>query len=274
MDFKGKAFIVTGASGGIGSEVAKVLVGAGALVVGCDLKRPSLVRRPNYRHVLGDVCNPATMRDCLKATDGNKLSGVVLCAAKGPFDKDPVSTIGTNYLAVIQCIGLVSRSLKEWGSVVTIGSIAGLRMREKEKAKWAWLLKIGKRREWKQKLNSLSSALPNSEAYKISKWALMESLPRLTKDLVRSKVRLNCLVLGPTKTGMSRTLWHDKPRAWKKYVSEIPFGVENSPKDVAQLAVVLLADFSKMVDGSFISVEGGWRLFHNNANRSSPRKFN
>lgn len=104
--------------------------------------------------------------------------------------------------------------------------------------------------------------LSGREAYALSKWGVLKATKHFAREYGSRRIRVNCVVSGPTKTAMSQPLWSEAPQYWNKIISENPFKEANSAKDVAGLIAFLLSPASKMIHDSFIHIDGGWYSYH------------
>lgn len=194
------------------------------------------------------------------ATLGGRVGGLVLCAARGPIHPDPVEIVQTNHDASVRNALGCEAAFVEWASVVLLSSTAGFR--SQHRSRWLSLLDEpyggGKRTDLWAEIATMSP----QEAYTLSKWAVNRSMLRLGRRLAGQRVRVNCVAPGPILTRMSEPLWRHRPEEWSDLVKESPVGMPCEADDVAAVVEWLCTEAARMVFGSFLHVDGGWRLRH------------
>lgn len=118
------------------------------------------------------------------------------------------------------------------GSIINIASIAGIRAR------------------------------PGLNAYCASKGAAIMLSKALAIELAPFKIRVNVINPGPAETPMlGKFINGDEAEveAGKKdiFISSVPLGTLIQPEDIAQAALYLASDLSKIVTGEVMNVDGG-----------------
>ena len=197
-----KHALITGASGGIGGEIAVLLAAEGWRVGLCGrnkLKLDAIASRCQGQAdvFVGDVTDAEAMNDWLLQADARApVECIVACAGvggggvlAGPEGESPETArrvIGVNVMGVVNAIApLVEKMASRGkGQIVLVSSVAGL------------------------------IALPDSPAYCASKAALVaygESLRRLLK---RRGVFVSVVCPGFVDTDMVRSLPIDPPFMW------------------------------------------------------------
>jgi hypothetical protein len=145
MDFKDQVILITGASNGIGKQLAVDLAARGAVVVGCgrSLARLKEVLKQVRQNSLSslmigcDVGDAEQVRDMVGKVlaDYGKVDVLVNNAGIGmrkPFVETPLTTIEeidrVNYLGALYCTHAVLPSMiaRGNGHIVNISSVAGL----------------------------------------------------------------------------------------------------------------------------------------------------
>jgi NAD(P)-dependent dehydrogenase (short-subunit alcohol dehydrogenase family) len=92
--------------------------------------------------------------------------------------------------------------------------------------------------------------------YGVSKLALIGLVRNLAMELGPQGIRFNAICPGLIKTDFARELW-DKPGIEEKYSKSIPLRRLGNPDDFAGLAVFLASDASKYMTGQALTVCGG-----------------
>lgn len=232
---QGKSLLVTGASKGIGQEVARQCAAAGAQLVICgrDAARldETLQSLPGQGHrAIAAELTDAAARQRL-AADCGPLDGVVhsagirgLAPMKIVSDAFLSQVMDTNYLAPMMLTRhlLARGQIRTGGSLVFLSSIAAL----------TGTVGVG--------------------PYAGSKAALIGSLRPLALELAKRGIRANALCPGLVET----TLITEDKDWFEDSRQRYPLGI-GQPGDVAQACLYFLSDASRKVTGCVFSMDGG-----------------
>jgi short-subunit dehydrogenase len=145
MDIKDRVIVITGASNGIGKQMALDLAARGAVVVGCGRSMPRL------KETLKEVrrVSPASLMIGCDVSDAEQVQGMIAkiiadfdridvlvnnagVGMRKPFAETPLQTIEeimrVNYLGAVYCAHAVLPSMiaRRSGHVVNVSSVAGL----------------------------------------------------------------------------------------------------------------------------------------------------
>ncbi len=234
MEFTGKAIIVTGAAGNVGSAVVRLLAERGARVAAVDTLQEPLQRAvaalPHAASHLAlsghDLLDPAACASIATRTtqafggiDGtvNTVGGFAMAPLgdSGPdlwnslFDVNLKSALNL-YRAIVPTMVAAQR-----GSLVAIGAAAALR------------------------------APAQMAAYAASKSAVLRLTEALAEELKASGVRVNAVLPGTIDTPQNRAAMPDAdPALWVK------------PAEVAEAILFLLSDAASGVTGALLPVGG------------------
>jgi NAD(P)-dependent dehydrogenase (short-subunit alcohol dehydrogenase family) len=238
-----KNILVTGASSGIGKEVAIAVAKMGGNVIlnGRNTVRLNdvaiQINKESTIVVSGDITEQDTIKNIVEALP--KIDGIVHAAGimrllpfKFISSKDLNEMMNVNFTSptLLSLEILKNKKINNNSSIVYISSITG----------------------------SIIGTKANS-MYAASKGAISGMVKGMAIDLAKSKIRVNEVAPGMIETvgGMEFTnvitedaLLEDK----RKY----PLGDYGQPEDVALACVYLLSDASKWVTGSKIVVDGGF----------------
>ena len=231
----GKTVLVTGASKGIGKEVARQCAAAGArlIVAGRDEARlqETLAELPGdgHRALVAELTDADARKKF--AADCGPLDGVVhsagirgLAPMKMVSDTFLAQVMETNYLAPMMLTRhlLAKGQIRPGGSLVFLSSIAAL----------TGTVGVG--------------------PYAGSKAALVGSLRPLALELAKRGIRANALCPGLVETTLitEDKDWFEESR--KRY----PLGI-GEPGDVAQACLYFLSGASTKVTGAVFSMDGG-----------------
>ena len=241
----GRAVIVTGASRGIGAEVARAVVAQGGGVVLVARSEGALrdlagsIDGP-VRAVAGDVADTTTAADALDAAEalGGVLWGLVNNAGVNPFyhpiTDTPLSEwdeiLRVNVLgaaAMARAVGREMATNGQGGRIVNLSSIAGL------------------------------TGLPNIGPYNASKAALDALTRTLAVELGPAGILVNSIAPGTILTEMVEGLMTANPALRDKLVQKAPLGRLGAVAEAAWPIVFLLTDAASFLTGQTIVVDGG-----------------
>lgn len=244
-EFSGKTVLVTGASRGIGREIALDLYERGAAVIAHYNREIGMLRdsfsgadRSRVHFIGGDLSTASGVKSVAAETDGitDRLSGLVNNAGiySGLSLDDETfenwdRVINTNLRSSFFLTKLLKRNLEAaGGSVVNISSVMGV------------------------------APSAGAYAYQASKSALIHITKALSIDLA-PKVRVNCVAPGFTMTDMNRDGWADN--SFRVEVEKsTPLGRWGKPHDISGIVCFLLSDRASFITGQSVLADGGKNL--------------
>src|SRR6267378_6469676 len=100
-------------------------------------------------------------------------------------------------------------------------------------------------------------ALAGRTAYCASKTALLGFTRALALELASEKITVNGISPGPFATEMNTPIMQN-PETNQQFVSNIPLGRWGQPEEVGQLAVYLCSDDASYITGTDFLIDGGW----------------
>jgi 3-oxoacyl-[acyl-carrier protein] reductase len=244
---EGKVAIVTGASKGIGAEVAKHLAAEGAAVVvnyasskaGADKVVGEITNRGGRAvAVQADVANPADIKRLF--AEAKKAFGRldVLVNNAGVYQFAPLDEITPEHyhrqfnLNVLGLILTTQEAVKQFGpaggSVVNVSSVVG------------------------------KLALPGATVYSATKAAVDSITRTLSAELGPKKVRVNAVNPGMVETEGNYTAKEGSD--FRRGVEEkTPLGRIGQVDDIAPAVAFFASDDSKWVTGETLYIAGGYR---------------
>ncbi len=240
----GKTALVTGATGGIGAAIAKVLHGAGAAVAISGtraqvLEELSASLGGARMHVL--PCNLSSAEEVEKLVP-------VAEAAMGGLD------ILVNNAGITRD-GLAMRMKDEdWQAVLDVNLSSAFRlsraaMRGMMKKRWGRIISI----------TSVVGVTgnPGQANYVASKAGIIGLSKSLAQELAARNVTVNCVAPGFIATAMTEVL-NDKQR--ETILSRIPAGRIGGPDDIAAAVLYLASEEAGYVTGQTLHVNGGMAM--------------
>ena len=238
---EGKVIFVTGASSGIGRQIAINCSRMGATIIlnGRNEERLQEVLKElengNHQIAEGDITQKVDISSIIDSLP--KLDGIVHCAgidhrkpAKFMEEEDINRVIGTNFAApiLLQSELLRQKKVKAGASIIFMSSMAA------------------------------NSPSMGHGLYSASKGALISYADCLALELAPRKIRVNCICPGMVWT---KLILQDEvtEEELKKDEETYPLKRYGTPDDIANLAIYLLSDAASWVTSSHISITGGAR---------------
>ena len=246
VSLKGRVAVVTGASRGLGKQIAESLAAAGATVAmvarnGDQLKGAAegiRARGGAAEWLAADVSDENAVAGVAEQVIG-KLGGCdILVNNAGINNRKPVEDF----------------TLAEWNHVIGV-NLTG-----------AFLLCRAfvpgmKKRKFGRILNTTSTmshvSLPHRSVYSASKAGLLGMTKALALELASFNITANGISPGPFATEMNTQLLED-PRRNREFMARIPVGRWGRPEEVGSLAVYLCSDAAGFITGTDIVIDGGW----------------
>ena len=240
----GRRALVTGGASGIGEHTVRALSGAGASVIVADR---NLEGAEKLAEILGeavsavpiDVTDPASVKEVFEGLDRLDIlvnnAGV---AHIGNIEETELEdwrrvfevNVDGVFLVTKQALPLLLAS--GHGSIVNISSVAGL------------------------------TAVGRRFAYCASKGAVIALTRQLAGDYAK-QVRVNCICPGTVHTPfvegyLDKFHKHEKDKVREQLHARQPIGRMGRPDEIAHMVLYLCSDEAEYVQGSVITIDGGW----------------
>ncbi len=243
FDLTGKNALVTGASGGIGAEIARKLHGAGASV------GLSGTRVEPLEALAGELGERAHVLPCnlgdAEAVEALPKSAI---AAMGSLD------ILVNNAGITRDNLFMRMSDEEWSSVLEVNLTSTMRLcrgvlRGMMKARWGRIVNI----------SSVVGATgnPGQGNYAASKAGMVGMSKSLAYEVASRGITVNCVAPGFIETAMTDKLTEDQKA---KILTQIPAGRMGTPGEIAAAALFLASAEAGYLTGTTMHVNGGMAM--------------
>ena len=239
-DFEGLVAIVTGGSSGIGAATLAELAGRGATAVSLDLHPPGDGAGPSYEKV--DIADPAATRAAVDAV-AQRFGGVDVLInnagipAIGTIENNPIEewhrVFAVNLFGVVHASRAALPHLRRssTAAIVNVSSIAAV------------------------------AGLPERAIYSAAKGGVQALSLAMAADLVRERIRVNCVSPGTAETPFVTDLlaMAADPIAQRRSMeSRQPIGRLVSAAEVAWAIAYLASPLSASTTGTVLTVDGGF----------------
>ena len=243
FDLTAKTALVTGATGAIGSGIARALHGQGATVALSGTRREVLDafagELKDRVHVLPCDLADKDAVEALVPSAEEKMGKLDILVANAGVNRDNLfvqlrdedwdKVIAVNLTATFRLTrAAVTRMMRRrWGRVIGISSIVGY------------------------------TGNPGQGNYTASKAGMVGMMKSVAAEYAKRNVTANCIAPGIIASAMIDKL-NDKQR--EAILARVPAGRLGTPADVAAAAVFLASDEAAYVTGQTIHVNGGMAM--------------
>ena len=253
-NFQNKTAIITGASNGIGMEIGKKFLQAGANVVFSDYAKfdlESLIsgissKVGNAHSFYGNLQDRLTVNNLI-ATTINEFGRVdILVNANrtiipsSPLDENQGAlekSLSQNLIATLNVSQLFVKSIIKQtknrknseivGSIINLTSIAA------------------------------DQTIPEMMPYSVSCAALNQMTKSLAVAFANDGIRVNAISLGSIMSSSLRLSLHSNPELQDSIIDATPLGYIAEPEEVADLALFLSSNSASFLTGQVITIDGG-----------------
>lgn len=243
FDLSGKTALITGATGGIGGEIAKALHAQGAVVSISGRNKDKLDALAaelgsNTHAIIADLSNSDGIAALIKDAE----------AAMGQID------------ILVNNAGLTRDNLsmrmkdEEWGDVIDVNLTAPFKL--------AKACQRGMMKRRNGRIINISSVVgttgnPGQCNYVASKAGLMGWTKAMGMEVASRGITVNCVAPGFIATAMTEALNEDQK---EKINSTIPMSRMGAPNEIASAVVYLASDEAAYMTGATLHVNGGMAM--------------
>ena len=246
---EGKGVVVTGAAGGIGSEVARAFAAAGGRVCAVDTRVEEL----------GEVLETLTEgRHRCEALDLRDLS------THEPLLRRTVEEFGSLDVLVNAAAVLVRRNSidevteEDWDFQHDVNLKAAFFLNRaaarimRDAGRGGRLINFTSQGWW-------TGGFGGSVVYSATKGGVVSMSRGLARSYAKDRITVNTVSPGAVDTPMLRSGLSDQQL--QDHIDQIPLGHLAEPTDLAGTVVFLASDHAAYITGATINVSGGWLMY-------------
>ncbi len=240
---KNKKALVTGASGGIGGAISRVLHAQGVEVALAGRNRQALERLKselgnNSEVIVGDFSQADTVESMLEKAN-EFLGGIDILINNAGLTRDNLA---------------LRIKDEDWKAVIDINLTTAFRLsrsalRSMMKSRWGRIINI----------TSIVGATGNAGQanYAASKAGIVGMSKAIAAEVAGRGITVNCIAPGFIDTAMTQSLNDDQIQ---KMLDSIPIGRLGRPEDVAACAAFLASEEAAYITGQTLHVNGGMAM--------------
>ena len=238
--FAGRTAVVTGAGGGMGLQIARDLLAAGAKVTAMDVKeRPAELEGAAYAQ--GDVSDERFVAGAIGATvaESGRLDYLVNAAGVLWFGRDR---------------SLLDIDLEIWNRVIAI-NLTGCMLTSRH------AIPLMRRNGGGAMVHFSSTQCLRGDdrpqdAYQVAKAGLLALSKSIAIQFAPEKIRSNVILPSATESPM-QARWEQDPELKRATAAGVPLGRVGTVQDMASACLFLLSDDASFITGTELLVDGG-----------------
>jgi len=248
INLSGKTALITGASQGIGAQIARTFHQAGATVImnhpgmastGADAEviasELNLVRTDSAHIMPADISKPDQVA-AMMTEIGGQFGGLDFLINNAAILKDRTvskmsleewdTVLEVNLSGVFYCCKYALEILRDEGAIVSFGSIAAVQ------------------------------GFFGQANYAAAKAGVQAMMRVLSREAARRQIRVNAVAPGVIETSMAASIPESVRQEMLKNVPLARFG---RPEEVASTVLFLCSPLASYITGQTIEINGGWR---------------
>lgn len=260
ISLKNQVAIVTGASSGIGSGIAKSLASAGATVIVNHSSEHSADEAQKILKEITDAGGDGIAYQCDVSSEEQVVK----------MFQDVISQFGTidiliNNAGVQKDAKFTEMTLEQWNTVINI-NLTGQFLCAREAIKEFLRRGIDTSRSVACgkiiHISSVHEVIPwaGHANYAASKGAIRMLMQTLAQEYGDDKIRVNSICPGAIQTPINKDAW-STPEALNSLMKLVPYNRIGKPEDIGNLAVFLASDLADYISGASIFVDGAMTTF-------------
>jgi 3-oxoacyl-[acyl-carrier protein] reductase len=243
FDLKGKSALVTGASGGIGSDIARALHAQGAVVALSGTRREALDALASElgerSFVLPCNLSDSTAVDALPKQAEEAMGALDILVNNAGLTKDNL---------------FMRMKDEEWDEVIRVNLTAAFRL---SRASLRGMMK----RRWGRIIGITSvvgvTGNPGQGNYAASKAGMIGMSKALAQEVASRNITVNCIAPGFIRSAMTDALNEEQKG---RILGTIPAGRLGEGNEIAAAAVYLASEEAAYVTGQTLHVNGGMAM--------------
>jgi len=240
FDLEGKKALITGASGGIGKEIAKVLIehNAEVCISGRNLEELNALKKSlgeKCYAVACDLSKKDEITELIRKTD-EFLGHIDILINNAGITKDNIflrmsekeweDVLNVNLNSTFSILKLITKGMvkRKYGRIINISSVVGV------------------------------TGGAGQVNYSASKAGLIGLTKSLSQEIATRNITVNCIAPGFIETPMTEKLDDKRKDA---ILNSIPMNRIGTPKDLSSAIIFLASQESSYITGQTIHINGG-----------------
>ena len=248
--FEGQVAVVTGAGGGIGTEIARRFAREGAHVIVCDATRDSAQRTVDVIASEGGSASPAAFDVADPAQVAAFASDAL--AAHGRVD------VLVNNAGINRRGPLLDLTEEDWHATMRVNLDSMYYMC---RAFLPGMVEAGRGAIVNTGSQWGMYPAPGHIAYNVSKAAVIAFSQNLARDYAPMGVRVNVVCPGEILTPMVKAGLVQKGIDVSELAAKVPYGRLGKPEEVAALVAFLASDEAAYMCGSVVEITGAQAVY-------------
>jgi len=250
IDLSSKTALITGASQGIGAEIARTFHAAGATVI---------LNHPGFEQTSADAESLAAELNAKRDTSAHVFTADIseseavekmMQAVKTSSDLGGIDYL-INNAGIIRDRTIAKMSLEDWNAVIDVNLTGtfhtakfGLEIMHDDGA----IVSLGS-------IAALQGFYGQAN-YAAAKGGVHAITRVLSRECAKRNIRVNAIAPGVVQTKMVESI---PKNVRAEMLKNIPLGRLGRPEEIASAAVFLCSPLASYITGQIIEVNGGWR---------------